>query len=112
MEEFERLQQGADILCFGSTPAKYDIDFSNNSEVRGYNLAIVPETIHYDFQVLKNYHSYLKEGGTVLFVLCPFTFLKDKYRPSDNSYVYKDIRYYPILHRAMIDHFDIKIYLC
>ena len=110
LEEFERLQQGADILCFGSTPAKYAIDFSNKSEVIGYNLAIVPETIHYDFQVLKNYHSYLKEGGTALFVLCPFTFLKDKYRPSDNSDVYKDIRYYPILHRAMIDHFDIKLY--
>ena len=60
--------------------------------------------------VLKNYHSFLKDSGTVLFVLCPFTFLKDKYRPSDGNDVYKDIRYYPILHRAMIDNFDIKLY--
>lgn len=110
LKEFERLQQGADVLCFGSTPAKFAIDFSKRSEVKGYNLAILPETIHYDFQVLKNYHSFLKDGGTALFVLCPFTFLKDKYRPSDNSDVYKDIRYYPILHRAMIDNFDIKLY--
>lgn len=110
LREFERLERGADILCIGSTPAKNAIDFKNINDVKGYNLAVCPETIFYDFQVLKNYHSYLREGGTVLFVLCPFTFLKDYYRNEFGSRSYLNIRYYPVLHRAMIDTFDYKLY--
>lgn len=110
LREFERLEQGADIICIGSVPAKNAIDFNSVSNVKGYNLAIGPETIFYDFQVLKNYHSYLREGGIVLFVLCPFTFLKDYYRNEFGSQFYLNIRYYPVLHRAMIDNFDYKLY--
>jgi hypothetical protein len=57
-----------------------------------------------------NYHSFLREGGMVLFVLCPFTFCKDKYRDENGSETYKNIRYYPILHRALIDNYDEKLY--
>ena len=110
LREFERLERNADIICIGSTPAKNAIDFDTVSNVKGYNLAICPETIFYDFQVLKNYHSYLRDGGTVLFVLCPFTFLKDFYRNEFGSQSYLNIRYYPVLHRAMIDNFDYKLY--
>lgn len=110
LREYERLQRNADVLCFGSTPAKHAIDFNGIEGVNGFNLAVCPETIFYDFQVLKNYHSYLKKGGMVLFVLCPFTFLKDYYRNENGSDAYLNIRYYPILHRAMIDNFDINLY--
>lgn len=110
LAEYERLSQGADIICIGSTPAKNAIDFNGIDEIKGYNLAVCPETIFYDFQVLKNYHSFLKPGGMVLFVLCPFTFLKDYYRNEYGSTSYLNIRYYPILHRAMIDTFDYKLY--
>lgn len=108
--EYERLSRNADVICIGSTPAKNAIDFIGIEGVSGYNLAVCPETIFYDFQVLKNYHSYLKKGGTILFVLCPFTFLKDFYRNEFGSESYLNIRYYPILHRAMIDTFDINLY--
>jgi len=110
LSEYERLKQGADIICLGSTPAKNALDFKGLKNIKGYNLAVCPETIFYDFQVLKNYHSFLKQGGTVLFVLCPFTFLKDYYRDEYGSTSYLNIRYYPILHRAMIDTFDYKLY--
>ena len=109
LREYQRLKQGAEFFCIGSTPAKNAIDFSITS-VEGYNLAVCPETIFYDFQVLKNYHSYLNKGGHILFVLCPFTFLKDYYRNEYGSQSYLNIRYYPILHRAMIDTYDPKIY--
>ena len=108
--EYERLEQGADVLVIGSTPAKNAIDFLPYNHIKGYNLAVLPETIFYDFQVLKNYHSYLKKGGTILFVLCPFTFLKDFYRNEYGSTSYLNIRYYPILHRALIDNFDYSLY--
>lgn len=110
LSEYERIQQGSDVICIGSTPAKNAIDFKGIANLKGYNLAVCPETIFYDFQVLKNYHSFLKPGGTILFVLCPFTFLKDFYRDEFGSKSYLNIRYYPILHRAMIDTFDYKLY--
>jgi len=110
LREYERLSRNADVICIGSTPAKNAIDFKGVKDVNGYNLAVCPETIFYDFQVLKNYHSYLKKGGTILFVLCPFSFLKDSYKDEFGSKSYLNIRYYPILHRAMIDNFDIELY--
>lgn len=110
LREFESLKENSDIICIGSTPAKNTIDFKAVAGVVGSNLAVQPETIFYDFQVLKNYHSFLKPGGTALFVLCPFTFLKDFYRNEYGSTSYLNIRYYPILHRAMIDTFDYKLY--
>ncbi len=108
--EYERLQRNADILCLGSTQAKNAIDFKLIKDVKGFNLAVCPETIYYDFQVLKNYHSYLKKNGTILLVLTPFSFAKDKFRNELGSKTYKNIRYYPILHRALIDNFDINLY--
>ena len=104
LSSYRNLTQGLDYIVLGSTPARYSIDFTGIEGVKGANLAVQPETIDYDFRVLKNYHSYLKEGGTVLFVLCPFTFCKDKYREVDGIDLSQNIRYYPILHRAMIDN--------
>ena len=107
---YRNIQQELDVISLGSSPAKFAIDFSEEHFCKGANLAILPETIYYDFQVLKNYHSYLKNGGTILFVLCPFTFCKDKYRTEEHTDIYLNLRYYPILHRAMIDNFDPAIY--
>lgn len=109
LRAYQNLAQGLDIIVLGSTPAKFSIDFSDE-RIKGANLAVCPETITYDFNVLKNYHSYLKEGGMILFVLCPFTFCKDKYRKGEGNQNYLNLRYYPILHRAMIDNFDINLY--
>lgn len=109
LSEYRRLKQGASYICIGSTPAKNAIDFLNSKE-NGYNLAVAPETIFYDFQVLKNYHSFLKKNGHIIFVLCPFTFLKDYYKDEYGSKSFLNERYYPILHRAMIDTFDETLY--
>ena len=110
LEEYESIQRNSDILCIGSTPAKFSIDFKNIENIKGSNLATLPETIYYDFQVIKNYHSYLKKNGVLLFVLCPFTFLKDKYIREDNNSNYQNIRYYPVLHRALIDNFNYSLF--
>lgn len=110
LEEYETIQRNSDILCIGSTLAKFSVDFKNVQNVVGSNLATLPETVFYDFQVVKNYHSYLKKNGVIMLVLCPFTLLKDKYKEEDGNQNYKNIRYYPVLHRALIDNFDISLY--
>ena len=109
LENFKNLQQNLDLINLGSGPAQYSLDYSDVN-INATNLAVGPQTISYDFQVLKNYHSYLKKNGIILFVLCPFTFCKDFYRNENGSTIYMNIRYYPILHRALIDNYDCNLY--
>lgn len=109
LEEYESIQRNSDVLCIGSTIAKYAIDFKYVDGIIGSNLATLPETVYYDFQVVKNYHSYLKDGGVFIFIVCPFTLLKDKYTKEEGNINYLNIRYYPILHRALIDNFNYSL---
>lgn len=109
-ERILKIPQHLDIINLGSNPAKFGIDYSE-SDVKGYNLAVCPQTLSYDFEILKNYHSYLDEKGPRLLLLlfCPFSLCKDVYTKEDGD-VYKDLRYYPILHKASISHYDDKLY--
>ena len=109
IKDYQKLRRGLDYLCFGSSPARYAIDF-NSENINGCNLAVLAETIAYDEKILKQYHSYLKENGCVIFVLCPFTFLKDKYRKEDGNSLYLNVRYYPILPYSMIDGLDERMF--
>lgn len=109
IKDYQDLKRGLDYLCFGSTPARYAIDFCSE-RVNGCNLAVLAETIAYDEKILKQYHSYLKESGVAIFVLCPFTFLKDKYRKEEGNSFFLNVRYYPILPYSMIDEFDERLY--
>lgn len=107
--EYDRICGDCDFICIGSSPAKYAIDFSKEV-VKGANLAVVPETISYDYRILRNYHTCLRKDGYVLFVLCPFTFLKHKYTKEDNNNFYLNIRYYPILPKSEIESVNERLY--
>ena len=68
------------------------------------DLTIAPMSVSYMFRVLKNYHSYLKTQGTVVLMLHPYSLCIDHYIKT--PIVSKDIRFYPVLHNAMIENFD------
>lgn len=106
----QEIPQHLDIINLGSNPAKFAFDYSGTG-VKGFNLAVGPQTLTYDFRMLKNYHSFLDDNGAkiVLFGLCPLTMCKDRYTEHDGA-LSKGLRYYPILHRAMIDGFDENTY--
>lgn len=106
----QTIPQHLDIINLGSNPAKFAFDYTE-AEVKGFNLAVGPQTLTYDFRMLKNYHSYLDDNGARIAILglCPFTLCKDRYTERDGD-IAKGLRYYPILHRAMIDGFDEKTY--
>lgn len=99
-----------DILNFGSNPGKYAFDYSGTG-VNGYNLAVGPETLTYDYIMLKNYHSYLDDNGPriALFPICPMSLCKKEYLPKEGE-TYRNYRYYPFLHRAFLNDFDKKFY--
>ena len=87
---------GLDICNLGSTSGKYAFSYED-TELKGVNWAISPQTLSYDFRILKNYFSYLKEGATVLIPLCPFSgCIKDFAEDSVNH------KYYSFLHPVTI----------
>ncbi|MDO4319841.1 MAG: hypothetical protein Q4C34_04625 [Bacteroidales bacterium] len=104
------IPQHLDMINLGSTPARFALDYAD-SGVRGFNLAVCPQTLEYDYRMLKNYHSYLDDNGprVAVLVVCPFSLLKDRYRADDGP-LSLDRRYYLILHHAMINGYDEAVY--
>ena len=60
-----RIPQHLDLINLGSNPAKYGLDYADTG-VKAFNLAVGPQTLEYDFRMLKNYHSFLDEKGAKL----------------------------------------------
>lgn len=85
-----------DICNLGSTSAKYSFDY-RNAGMKGENWALESQTLSYDFRVLKNYSSYLKEGAFVLIPLCPFSGCVTDY---DNDNI--NHKYYSFLNPVFI----------
>jgi hypothetical protein len=89
-----------DICNLGSNSGKYAFDY-HESGLKGENWAIGPQTLSYDFRVLKNYFSYLKEDATVLIPICPFSScIKDFEDEAVNH------KYYSFLHPVLILNFS------
>ena len=84
------LTRNLDIVNLGSNPAKYGLFYEN---VRGQNWATGSQGLEMDFEILKYFHSYLKEGGIVLIPIMPFTaisqYIKTKKGYWNDSYYIK-----------------------
>lgn len=87
------------IVNLGSNSGKHAFNY-DRLPVKGMNWAVGPQSLVHDFNILKNYFSYLKEGGIVLIPVCPFSCLHTSYSKESN------FKYYPMLHPATIMHFD------
>ena len=90
-----------DVINLGSTSGVWDFNY-NNLPIKGMNWAIGPQSLMHDFNVLKNYFSYIKEGGSVIITLCPFSSLITQYSTHQN------LKYYTFLHPATINEFNEK----
>ena len=85
-----------DLCNLGSNSGNYAFDYEGTG-LKAENWAVGPQTLSYDFRVLKNYFSYLKEGATVLIPICPFSCcVKDFEDDSVNN------KYYSFLHPKLI----------
>jgi len=91
-----------DICNLGSSSAKYAFDYSDTG-LKGANWALAPQTLDYDFRILKNYFSYLKKGATVLIPLCPFSGCIKNFENEKNNY-----KYYSFLHPVLILNYSPK----
>ena len=88
-----------DVVNLGSNSGLYAFDY-NGLDITGMNWAVGPQSLVHDFNVLKNYFSYIKEGGIVIITLCPFSSLVSQYSKQQN------LKYYTFLHPATILGFD------
>lgn len=90
---------GLELVNLGSGAAFYAFDYSD-SEIKGMNWALAPQSLVHDYNILRNYFSYLREGAIVVITICPFSCLYSKYDKHAN------FKYYTFLHPATILDFD------
>ena len=83
------------VVNLGSNSGKYAFNYEG-LDICGMNWALGPQSLVHDFNILKNYFSYLKSGATVIITLCPFSSLVSKYSKKHN------LKYYTFLHPATI----------
>lgn len=85
----DNLCRNLDVVNLGSNPALFGFFYEKN---RGQNWATGSQGFPMDFEILKSYHSYIKEGGYVLIPIMPFSSISNflETRPdywSDNYYM-------------------------
>lgn len=88
-----------DNLFIGTDPGHYGCNLES-ADGKSYDLTLRDSTIFQNYEVLRNYSSYLKEeGATVVMIISPFDIL------TGNCDYFED-RFYSILNLASIPHFS------
>lgn len=85
----DNLVRNFEIVNLGSNPALFGFFYEN---INGQNWATGSQGFPMDFEILKYYHSYIKEGGYVLIPIMPFSSISNfletcKNYWSDNYYM-------------------------
>lgn len=98
--KFWKLRQfGLDIVNLGSDIGVYDFDYSE-CNLKASNWALSPQSLVHDYNILRNYFSYLRQGAVVIITISPFSCLFSIYGKEHN------FKYYTILHPATVIDFD------
>ena len=63
-----------DLVNLGSSAAKFGLNYLD-FQINAANWAMQPQSLIYDFAILKHYHPFIKKNGIVLLLLCPFHLL-------------------------------------
>lgn len=86
-----------DVVNLGSSSSVAAFDYSGIAGLKVANWAMAPQTLVADFEILRNYSCFLKQGATVIIPLCPFSCLGG----SNDDLADK---YYTVLNIASIPH--------
>ncbi len=65
-------ERNFDLINLGSNSAKYAFDYTEEP-VRAMNWSSGSQTLIDDYKLMRNFHSILKERGTVIITIMPFT---------------------------------------
>lgn len=92
-----------DIINLGSNHPKYAFNYSEITEYKCANWAVGPETLEYDFFILRSYHKHIKDGGSVIIPICPLKMFLYKHK-NTNSY----LKYYRSKYRKTMPDYSIQ----
>ncbi len=70
-------ERNFDLVNLGSNSAKYAFDYTNEP-VKAMNWSSGTQTLIDDYKLIRNFHSILKENGTVIITIMPFTSINKK----------------------------------
>lgn len=91
----ENLTRNIEIVNVGSNPARFAFDYDDL--ILGANWSTGNQGLDMDYQLLRFYHSFMKEGATVLIPIVPFSSVSAYLIPSiykDKSYM---VKFYSVL---------------
>ncbi len=96
----ENISKNLEIVNLGSNQPKFAFDYTN-SDILGMNWAVGPQTLEYDFKILKQYHTSLKKDAKVVIAISPFQFFLYKYKSDMANH-----KYYKFLDLSSVDGFS------
>ena len=73
----EHDERNYDLVNLGSSGGKWAFDYTDLN-IKAMNWAQQPQTLLEDYNLLRHFHSILKQGGYVLITIMPFTSLNKK----------------------------------
>lgn len=98
--KFKNIPKNLDIVNLGSNQPKFAFDYSK-SNILGMNWGVGPQTLEYDFKILKNFHNYLKLNAKVLIAISPFQFFLLNYKDDVSNH-----KYYNFFNPSLIDNYS------
>lgn len=98
--KFKDIPRNLDIVNLGSNQPKFAFDYSQ-SNILGMNWGVGPQTLEYDFRILKNFYNYLKPNAKVLIAISPFEFFLLNYKDDASNH-----KYYNFLNSNLIDNYS------
>lgn len=99
-DKFKNIPKNLEIINLGSNQPKFAFDYTG-LHVKGMNWAVGPQTLEYDFRILKNFHNHLQYNSKVLIAISPFQFLILNYKDDDINH-----KYYNCLDSSLIDNYS------
>lgn len=89
-----------DIINLGSNQPKFAFDYTG-VDIKGMNWAVGPQTLEYDYMILKKFHSFLKEGAFVVIPICPLKMFLYKFNRASSV-----VKYYGCFDKYIIPDYD------
>lgn len=96
--------KGLHMVATGTSYTKYDIDFSLAADK--FNFGVAPQSLQYDYKILRQYQKNMVENCIVLIVLCPLLFGKIEFEDDVSNY-----KYYKFLKPKYILNFRWRTYV-
>lgn len=103
--KFHHVPLDLELINLGSTYAYYGLEYSEK-KIKAFNMALIPQYLYYDNEMLHKYSKNLKSGAFVLMVLPNFVFCVDGEKVG-----YQNDEYYLFLKPWEIAEFQMKKYI-